>query len=164
MSRKAFEKIREGLAEAIAVAKGRVRPHKMHVPVEIDVKALRKRIGLTQKTFASVFGFTLTQIRDWEQERSRPLDASRAYLLLIDADPVLIQAMIGRVQQSRRKLGTADVPRKRGGIDFEKLTRSRESLGFYEDGPEWTPALDDPKLTREVLGLKKQKKRSFRGK
>lgn len=45
--------------------------------------------------------------------------------------------------------------RKRGGIDFEKLARNRAALGLFEDGPEWTPDLDDPKLSRQVLGLEK---------
>ncbi len=43
--------------------------------------------------------------------------------------------------------------RKRGGIDFEKLARDRAALGFHEDGPAWTPDLDDPALSRKVLGL-----------
>jgi len=47
--------------------------------------------------------------------------------------------------------------RKRTGIDFEKLARNRAALGLYEDGPEWTPDLDDPKLSRRVLGLENPK-------
>jgi hypothetical protein len=59
----------------------------------------------------------------------------------------------------------ADVARRKpGGIDFERLTRARAALGLYEDGPAWTSELDDPKLSFEVLGLKKQKKRSRRKK
>lgn len=47
--------------------------------------------------------------------------------------------------------------RKRGGIDFEKLARARAALGLYEDGPEWTPEMDDPKLSWKVLGMKPPK-------
>ena len=54
--------------------------------------------------------------------------------------------------------------RKRGGIDFEKLARNRAALGLYDDGPEWTPDLDDPKLSRQVLGLEKPKARPKRKK
>jgi plasmid stability protein len=43
--------------------------------------------------------------------------------------------------------------RKRTGIDFEKLARDRAALGLFEDGPGWTPDLDDPALSRKVLGL-----------
>lgn len=54
--------------------------------------------------------------------------------------------------------------RKRGGIDFEKLARNRAALGLFEDGPEWTPDLDDPKLSRQVLGLERPKARPKRKK
>jgi len=40
-----------------------------------------------------------------------------------------------------------------GGIDFGKLARDRAALGLTEDGPGWTEALDDPALSRRVLGL-----------
>jgi plasmid stability protein len=43
--------------------------------------------------------------------------------------------------------------RKRSGIHFEKLSRDRAALGLHEDGPGWTPDLDDPALSRRVLGL-----------
>ncbi|HET6607432.1 MAG TPA: hypothetical protein VFG62_12210 [Rhodopila sp.] len=40
-----------------------------------------------------------------------------------------------------------------GGIDFIKLARDRAELGFAGDGPVWTDAMDDPALSRRVLGL-----------
>lgn len=42
---------------------------------------------------------------------------------------------------------------ERGGIDFDLLQRQRAALGLTEDGPEWGPELDDPALSRRVLGL-----------
>lgn len=48
--------------------------------------------------------------------------------------------------------------RKRGGIDFEKLARDRVTAGLYEDGPGWGSDLDDPALSRKVLGLGSAKK------
>ena len=40
-----------------------------------------------------------------------------------------------------------------GGIDFTQLARDRAALGVFDDGPDWTEALDDPALSRDVLGL-----------
>lgn len=54
--------------------------------------------------------------------------------------------------------------RKRGGIDFEQLARNRAALGLFEDGPPWTPELDDPKLSWKVLGMKPPKGRPKRRK
>jgi hypothetical protein len=43
-----------------------------------------------------------------------------------------------------------------GGIDFGRLALDRATLGLTEDGQEWTEALDDPRLSRRVLGLDAQ--------
>jgi plasmid stability protein len=53
-----------------------------------------------------------------------------------------------------RETLSAFVDRSRhGGIDFSKLHRDRAALGILEDGPTWTEAMDDPALSRRVLGL-----------
>lgn len=87
MTKKAFDKIAEGLKEALAVARGEKKPYKLHVPAEIDVRAIRAKLDLSQDDFASTFGFTINQIREWEQGRSRPLGGARAYLMIIDRNP-----------------------------------------------------------------------------
>ena len=87
MSKKVFDQIAEGLNEALAVARGDAEPYELHVPAEIDVKAIRVRTGLTQKDFASTFGFGIDQLKQWEQGRTRPVQAMRAYLLLINSEP-----------------------------------------------------------------------------
>jgi plasmid stability protein len=40
-----------------------------------------------------------------------------------------------------------------GGIDFQKLERDRVALGLETDAPNWTEAMDDPALSRRVLGV-----------
>ncbi len=94
MSKKAFDRIAEGLRESLAVARGERKPAKWHMPAEIDVRAIRARLGMTQEDFAAAFGFTTNQIRDWEQNRSRPLGGVRAYLLLIDTDPGTVRRLL----------------------------------------------------------------------
>jgi putative transcriptional regulator len=75
--------------EARAIARGEADPrtYRIHVPAEIDVKRLRRRLKLSQNEFAQRYGFTPARIRDWEQGRSRPDGAVRAYLLVIARDP-----------------------------------------------------------------------------
>ncbi len=41
----------------------------------------------------------------------------------------------------------------KGGIDFEKLAHDKAALGIAKGGPVWTEAMDDPALSRRVLGL-----------
>jgi putative transcriptional regulator len=87
MTKQAFDKIAEGLTEALGFARGEVEPARIHVPAEIDVRAIRAKAGMSQDAFASAFGFTVHQVRQWEQGRNRPLGAMRAYLMLIEDDP-----------------------------------------------------------------------------
>ena len=87
MSKAAFDKIAEGLNEALAIARGTAAPAGLHVPPEMDVRAIRARVHMSQDRFASAFGFSVHQIRQWEQGRVRPLGAMRAYLMLIDRNP-----------------------------------------------------------------------------
>ena len=41
----------------------------------------------------------------------------------------------------------------RGGIDFKKLDELRREMGIVESDQEWPAEFDDPKFSREVLGL-----------
>jgi putative transcriptional regulator len=101
MTRKAREKIAAGLREAIAVARGEEKPARLHVPAEIDVKAIREKTGLSQERFAYAYGFTLEQIRAWEQVRNRPLGGVRAYLMMIDADHEGVERLLGATRKRK---------------------------------------------------------------
>lgn len=48
MTKKAFDKIAEGLKEALAVARGDKKPFRLHVPPEIDVRSIRAKLNLKQ--------------------------------------------------------------------------------------------------------------------
>jgi putative transcriptional regulator len=101
MGKKAFDKIAEGLSEALAIARGAAKPAKLHIPAEIDVKAIRTKLALSQDDFAARFGFTTNQIRDWEQGRSRPLGGVRAYLMIIDRNPKSVLALLRSTTSKR---------------------------------------------------------------
>ena len=99
MTKTARDKIAAGLHEAIAVARGEAEPARLHVPAELDVKAIRAKTGLSQESFAYSFGFTLEQIRSWEQGRARPLGGVRAYLLMIDSDHEGVAKILGTTRK-----------------------------------------------------------------
>jgi putative transcriptional regulator len=82
-------RILQGAREALALARGEAdeKAYRIHVPAAIDVRALRRKLRLSQGQFARRFGFTAARIRDWEQGRSRPDGAVRAYLLVIERAP-----------------------------------------------------------------------------
>lgn len=60
------------------------------------VKALRERMGLTQREFAAAFHLPLTTLRDWEQRRSTPDAPARALLLAIERDPKKMKALLAQ--------------------------------------------------------------------
>ncbi len=73
--------------QALAIAKGEMEPARIYVPSDIDVAAIRKRQGLSQAKFANRYHLSISCVRDWEQGRSKPDSAVRAYLIVIDRNP-----------------------------------------------------------------------------
>jgi putative transcriptional regulator len=85
--------ILKGFEEAIAFAEGTadVRLYRVHIPPEIDIKAIRGRLGMTQQEFAKRFDFNINTLRHWEQGRRVPDGTARAYLRVIDREPEAVQ-------------------------------------------------------------------------
>ena len=75
--------------EAASIARNEAdsSTYRVHVPREVDVKAIRTRQGLTQEEFAARYGFAASAVREWEQKRRMPDPAARAYLVVIDREP-----------------------------------------------------------------------------
>ncbi len=91
---KVGEDIVAGLKEAIDhVTRKQVgaREHVVRAPEEVDVRAIRRRLGMTQKEFARQHGFSLGSIRNWEQGHRRPEGPARALLTIIDREPEAVQ-------------------------------------------------------------------------
>ena len=57
------------------------------VPPAVDVRAVRRRIGLSQAAFARRFGINPRTVQDWEQGRYRPDPMTRALLTIIAREP-----------------------------------------------------------------------------
>ena len=53
-------------------------------------KRIRWKLGLSQEEFAARFQIPIGTLRDWEQHRSEPDQAARAYLKVIAADPQFV--------------------------------------------------------------------------
>lgn len=59
----------------------------VHTPENVDVKAIRKKLGLSQEAFAQRFGLSAAAVREWEQQRRRPDLAARVLLRVIAHNP-----------------------------------------------------------------------------
>jgi putative transcriptional regulator len=80
-----------GARQALDYARGARGGFVAHVPDEVDVAAIRRRLGLSQGEFAAQFGFTLDAVQNWEQGRRRPDGAARAFLRVIEREPDAVQ-------------------------------------------------------------------------
>jgi putative transcriptional regulator len=89
MPRKTPDPLLRGFHRALAASEnaGEANMYAVHIPEEIDVRAIRVRLGLTQQQFAIRFGFSVNTLRHWEQGRRIPEAPTRAYLLVIDREP-----------------------------------------------------------------------------
>ncbi len=98
---KVAHSIRRGLEQALAYAEGTadVSRYGIHIPADIDVKAIRTRLNMTQEEFAGQFGFSVNTLRHWEQGRRVPEGPTRAYLMVIDRDPKAVQKALGGPRQ-----------------------------------------------------------------
>ena len=91
-------KIIAGMSEAIAFvdgdeskARARARARTVRVPDNINVKAVREKLGMSQPEFAINFGIPLATLRNWEQGRRRPEAMARVLLRIIDDHPDVVE-------------------------------------------------------------------------
>ncbi|MBT9288308.1 helix-turn-helix domain-containing protein [Prosthecodimorpha staleyi] len=81
------ETLVEAAREALAVAEGRAEPARIVTVEDIDVKAIRLRLKMSQDAFAAEFGLSPATVRDWEQGRRKPDGPARTLLRVIASEP-----------------------------------------------------------------------------
>jgi len=84
--------------EALAFAEGEDNGSVVHIPDEIDIARIRKKVNLSQSQFAHYFGVSVRTVQEWEQGRAVPSGAARAFLTVIDREPEAVhRALIGHL-------------------------------------------------------------------
>jgi len=84
---KAFNEINAGLLEAVEHASGNQTKIVVHKPKPVDVKAIRKKAGMTQKQFSDIFGLSVGTLRHWEQGARNPRGPALVLLNVMDKNP-----------------------------------------------------------------------------
>jgi putative transcriptional regulator len=85
-----------GLEQAVAWSRGEnenVRVTLVQVP-EVDVREIRKKMGLSQAQFATKFGFPPATLRNWEQGRALPDAPTRVLLAVIAKHPEAVEDVL----------------------------------------------------------------------
>jgi putative transcriptional regulator len=90
------ERIIQGLDQALAWARGEDVPVRVtigKVPV-VDVRAIRRKLKLSQTQFALKFGFAPATLRNWEQGRTKPEGPARVLLAVIAKHPKAVEDVL----------------------------------------------------------------------
>ena len=87
-----FNEIKDGLIEAIEYSKGN-KDIKAKVTVfdDIDIKAIRNRLCLSQQEFAERFFINVRTLQNWEQKLKSPTGASLVLLKVIEKNPLAVE-------------------------------------------------------------------------
>ena len=84
----------KGLEEAVAVAKGKIAPVKVHA--DVDVAKIRARLKLSQSEFADLLDVSMRVVQDWEQRRKTPSGAARSLLKIAQKEPAAVRRALAR--------------------------------------------------------------------
>lgn len=89
----AGKRLIESAQQALDFAKGtaNIEEYRVHIPEEIDVKKIRKSLGMSQSEFAEYFGFSVRTLQEWEQGRSIPRGVAKNFLILLQREPEMVR-------------------------------------------------------------------------
>ncbi len=98
MTKRAFDKIKAGLDDARAFLDDTAdkKSYRVHVPATVNVKKIRRQLGLSQESFAATYGFALSAVRDWEQGRRQPERSARILLKIVEKEPQAVTRALAR--------------------------------------------------------------------
>jgi len=85
-----FEQMMDGLNDVESFLAGEQKGFRAHVPQQVDVKAIRNKLRMTQAKFSNTFGFSLDAIKHWEGGRRTPEAPARTLLTVIDRNPAAV--------------------------------------------------------------------------
>lgn len=91
MDKELFEGVMQGMEDMLSYAEGKhiegMKTHHIEVPEQIDVRAIRTKLGMTQQQFADTFGFSIDGLSKWERHIRTPEKPARILLKMISKDP-----------------------------------------------------------------------------
>ena len=80
MKEKDFSVLLKSIDQARAIRAGQRKPSRVMMFDPLEVKAIRKRLHVSQTQFAHLIGVSAATLRNWEQGRTYPDGAARALL------------------------------------------------------------------------------------
>jgi putative transcriptional regulator len=75
-----FNDLLKSIDEARAIRAGKRKPSRVIAFNPVEVKAIRRRLHVSQVQFATLIGVSVSTLRNWEQGRTYPEGAARVLL------------------------------------------------------------------------------------
>jgi putative transcriptional regulator len=85
----------EGMNLVLAHERGTVELEQVW-PKPVDVKAIRRRVKMSQAEFSRAYGISKRALQEWEQGGRQPDSAARAYLTVIAKEPAMVRRALGK--------------------------------------------------------------------
>jgi len=85
----------EGMKLVLAHERGTVELEQVW-PKPVDVKAIRRRVKMSQAEFSLAFGISKRALQEWEQGGRQPDSAARAYLTVIAKEPAMVRRALAK--------------------------------------------------------------------
>ncbi len=90
------EALIESLTDALDHARGEASGVRVSTVALTDVRAIRRKLHMSQQTFAETYRIPLPTLKNWEQRRRHPDAPAAAYLLAISRRPEEISAALAQ--------------------------------------------------------------------
>lgn len=94
MRKKDFDNLVSSITQAGAIKRGEAEPSRVTEFAPVDVKAVRRRLKMSQAQFARMIGVSVATLQNWEQGRRRPEGPARALLKVAAANPEAVAAAL----------------------------------------------------------------------
>lgn len=85
----------EDMKLVLAHRRGKIEMERVW-PKPIDVKAIRKRVKMSQAEFSRAYCISKRALQEWEQGGRQPDSAARAYLTVIAKEPAVVRRALAR--------------------------------------------------------------------
>ena len=87
MNKNDFNELIISIKEAGEIKAGNRKPSRVFYHEKPDIKAIRKRLQVSQSKFAMMIGVSKGTLQNWEQGRREPDGPARALLQVADKNP-----------------------------------------------------------------------------
>ena len=87
MKEKDFSTLVASIKEAGQIKRGNKKPSRIFTITPPSIKAIRKKLNLSQNDFALMIGISLGTLQNWEQGRREPDGPAKALLKIASKNP-----------------------------------------------------------------------------